>query len=111
MQVLQKKLQEEKQKLESGLERFAKSTGTPGEYETTFEDIGHDMEDSATEVEKYVDDIALEQTLESKLHEVNAALAKIENGTYGVCEKCGKSIDIKRLEVYPAAKTCVDHNE
>lgn len=39
--------------------------------------------------------------------DVTAALARITDGTYGVCIDCGDDIDTKRLEVYPTAKRCV----
>jgi len=35
------------------------------------------------------------------------ALRKIEQGTYGICEKCGKPIERKRLELVPAAELCL----
>lgn len=42
------------------------------------------------------------------LEEVEAALAKIDGGTYGVCEKCGRPIDEERLEVLPWTTRCFD---
>ena len=41
------------------------------------------------------------------LGQVDSALAKLENGTYGVCESCGESIPVARLEVLPYATKCV----
>lgn len=46
-------------------------------------------------------------TLEERLKEVNDALVKIENGTYGVCTKCGKQIEEEKLLANPAATTCM----
>lgn len=39
--------------------------------------------------------------------QVRKALAKIKLGKYGICENCGKNIEIARLEAYPEATTCV----
>jgi DnaK suppressor protein len=39
---------------------------------------------------------------------VNDALAKIEDGSYGVCEDCGEEIAFPRLEAYPTAELCVN---
>jgi RNA polymerase-binding protein DksA len=39
--------------------------------------------------------------------DVVAALARITNGTYGVCVDCGEEIDVKRLDAYPTAKRCI----
>ncbi|MDQ6526094.1 TraR/DksA C4-type zinc finger protein [Nocardioides sp. LHD-245] len=41
------------------------------------------------------------------LAEVEAALIRLDNGVYGRCEACGAPIDPARLQVRPAARTCV----
>ena len=41
------------------------------------------------------------------MNDISKAIEKIEKGTYGVCEKCGKEISQKRLEAFPAAKLCI----
>jgi DnaK suppressor protein len=42
------------------------------------------------------------------LDQVNAALARLDAGTYGICENCGKEISPRRLEALPYARLCVD---
>ena len=42
-----------------------------------------------------------------ELEEVNRALIKIENGTYGICEMCEEDIAIERLKVKPHARYCI----
>ncbi len=44
----------------------------------------------------------------TELREIDAALARIAAGTYGVCEDCGESIDRARLDAAPTAARCVD---
>jgi DnaK suppressor protein len=51
---------------------------------------------------------ALAAKLRETLDEVEAALEKMEGGTYGTCEDCGKQINPARLEAKPAAKHCID---
>lgn len=46
-------------------------------------------------------------TLEVRLKEITEALARIENGTFGVCSKCGQKIEVEKLEANPAATTCL----
>ena len=41
------------------------------------------------------------------LTELDAARERVEAGTYGVCERCGRTIPAERLEARPAARTCV----
>ncbi|MFL6170353.1 MAG: TraR/DksA family transcriptional regulator [Ornithinibacter sp.] len=43
------------------------------------------------------------------LREVDAAAARLANGTYGVCEVCSRPIGVARLEARPTARTCVEH--
>ena len=70
-----------------------------------------DKEDEADEVQEYDNMLSLEHSLELKLKDVKNALDKIENGGYGVCEKCGKPIDQERLLACPEAKTCLKCNQ
>lgn len=97
----------EKARLESGLGRFAKPVDAEGDFETKMEDLGMGDDENALEVEDYVDNLGVENTLEEELKDVIDALAKIEAGTYGVCEVSGKEIAIDRLKAYPAARTAL----
>mgnify|MGYP003419556910 FL=1 len=101
------KLVEEKERLSQELLRFTKANETEGSYTTQFQDMGSDEDEQASEVEQYVDDIALESNLESQLKDVLDALEKLEAGTYGVCEETGEMISEERLRVYPQARTVV----
>lgn len=107
--ALRKNLETEKERLENELSRFAAPTETPGNYETRHENIGTDSDENASEVETYVDNLALENNLEHQLSEVMAALKKIDLGTYGQCEVCQEEIPAERLAIYPAARTCTRH--
>jgi RNA polymerase-binding transcription factor DksA len=51
---------------------------------------------------------ALAKSLAETLSEVEHALAKIEDGTYGTCENCGQPISPARLEAKPAARHCIN---
>lgn len=52
---------------------------------------------------------ALAAQLRNELDEVERALSKLDDGTYGHCETCGKPIAPARLEAMPAARFCIDH--
>jgi DnaK suppressor protein len=43
-----------------------------------------------------------------ELHEAEAALTRIREGTYGLCTNCGRDIERQRLEAYPTAERCID---
>lgn len=104
---LKSKLLAEKARLEGDLSRMGTPTGAEGDYEMKFDDIGNEPDENATEVEEYVDTVAVEGSLEGQLKDVNDALAKMDTGTYGVCEKTGEEIPLDRLRAYPAARTKV----
>lgn len=104
---LKAKLEEEKTKLEKELGNIAEPTGTPGDFETKFDEIGTDKDDNATEVETYADNLSVETSLENQLKDIRNALKRMEDGTYGICENCHQEIDIERLKIYPAAKVCI----
>ena len=48
---------------------------------------------------------------QSLLNRVDGALQKLKDGTYGVCENCGKSIGLKRLKAVPYAELCIKCKE
>lgn len=105
---LTEKLLAEKAKIEGDLDRIAKKSTTSGEYETTFNEIGTDEDENASEVEEYTDNLALEATLEKQLADTVEALERIKVGTYGKCTNCEAEIPLERLRAYPAAKNCMN---
>ncbi|HHE70824.1 MAG TPA: hypothetical protein ENL34_00895 [Chloroflexi bacterium] len=65
------------------------------------------MADAATEVFEQERDFGLARRLQQTYRDVQHALAKFEDGTYGICESCGTRIDLPRLEVMPEARYCM----
>lgn len=53
-------------------------------------------------------DEGLEEGAQQTVFEINAALLRIEEGTFGVCEICGKSIGEERLAAIPWTRFCID---
>jgi len=53
-------------------------------------------------------DYTLGENAEQVRSEIDAALRRIEDGTYGKCRECGKEIAPERLEAYPWASLCID---
>lgn len=64
--------------------------------------------DTGSETFEREKDMAILSTLEDQLGEIDEALKRVEEGTYGVCEACGKEIGTERLEVVPTARYCVE---
>jgi RNA polymerase-binding transcription factor DksA len=53
-------------------------------------------------------DEGLEESARESLVEIEAALQRIEDGTYGICEGCGKPIGAARLSAIPWTRLCID---
>jgi DnaK suppressor protein len=69
---------------------------------------GDHLADNASETYMRELDGGLEENADHILVEIDAALARIENGTYGTCAICGRPIGEERLEAVPYAKLCID---
>ncbi len=78
------------------------------ELESAGEDEGvSDLEDLASLKNINAKDNTLLKRQEDELKETEHALAKIKNGSYGICEKTGKAIPVERLEANPVARYVV----
>ena len=64
--------------------------------------------DTATAMYDRELDESLEEGAKETLVEIDAALQRIEDGTYGTCESCGKPIGAERLSAIPWARLCID---
>ena len=102
------RLLEERQAVAADLERLRADLGRSME-EATDED-GNDSHpgDAATETYDREMEMTLEETLEHRFTEIEGALARIDEGTYGVCESCGRAIDPERLDALPYATKCIE---
>lgn len=103
-------LRKEKETIEEQLKTFAKKDPKfKGDYDTQFPDLGvsQSADELAQEVSLYESSLPVEHTLELKLQDIETALKKIENGTFGICANCNEEIPLGRLETKPEAKYCV----
>ena len=64
--------------------------------------------DVGTETFQREADLSLLEQVEAELGDVEHALHRLDDGTYGTCEACGKPIADGRLEALPAARFCLD---
>ena len=65
-------------------------------------------EEEATETLELEKRLVLENRIRQELTGIEHALHKFEEGTYGKCDNCGKSIDPERLEALPQASLCLN---
>lgn len=108
LEHFKKKLIDKKQDIESQLSAFAKKNGEiRNDYQTVFEQIGDRPDENADEVTMYQENLAIEHELEDNLMEIDAALSRIADGTYGICTDCNQMISLERLEIIPEATLCI----
>lgn len=79
------------------------TTGAPDgdRFEQGFADSGQSTAEKASL-------LSMAEGVFDTMREVDAALSRMDNGTYGVCESCGKSVGDERLDARPVARLCVD---
>ncbi len=96
-----------KEKLKKQLSTFAeKDPKQEDNFYSDFPNYGDKEDDNVAEVAAFESNLSLEETFEQSIEMVNKALKKIENNTYGFCEKCKAPIDPERLAIMPTATKC-----
>src|SRR3954454_20132241 len=69
--------------------------------------FGKRIGDGTTEAIRRLTDIGVGASFEERLDRVERALEKLDDGTYGTCDACGKSIPAPRLQAMPDSVLCV----
>jgi len=108
------RLNDERTRLEGVRESFADENLTEeSEQESVAELSSYDQHqaDMGTETFEREKDLSILEQIEAELADVEYALRRLDEGTYGTCEACGKPIDKDRLEAIPAARLCRDDQE
>ena len=72
------------------------------------EPVEKDFAEQATQRENDEVLIALDDETQHTVNQIDTALARIDEGSYGVCIKCQEKIPEKRLEALPYASTCIN---
>jgi DnaK suppressor protein len=98
-------------------QRRTQLEGERGRLRTDLHDLGLEPDDAQAYDDNFADSSqvtaergeaeALAGELFETLNEVEAALARLDEGTYGVCTRCGATIGADRLEAMPAAALCI----
>lgn len=83
------------------------NTGNEEDYRTVFPEYGSKDDENAQEINEYSTNLATEQVLEGALKDINIALERIEEGTYGICKYCNEPIAKKRMLARPVASSCI----
>lgn len=101
-----KKLESEKQHLEQQLEDL-KASASSAEEKRESTPFGK-RDEGANEAQDLERRLTLEKRVKNQQVAIERALKKIEEGSYGKCDGCGKKIDPARLEALPQAALCME---
>ncbi|MBX6358074.1 MAG: TraR/DksA C4-type zinc finger protein, partial [Micromonosporaceae bacterium] len=68
---------------------------------------GDDQADTGTKTFEREQEISLANSILEKINQVERALERLDDGSYGWCERCGNAIPVERLAAFPSATLCV----
>jgi RNA polymerase-binding protein DksA len=110
MAKFREQLLAEMARLEGELDEIERRTARLDESDrsselSAYEDHPADLASETFEREK---DLAIGESVEHLLHKVIGALEKIDRGTYGLCDACGRPIKKARLKALPFATLCLE---
>jgi DnaK suppressor protein len=104
-------LLEERERVQHALKRLETDHGGALEDESDEIGVAYDnhMGDVATDTVNREIDYSLEANAEQHLSAIDAALKRIDDGTYGTCRVGGEEIPAERLEAIPWTAVCINH--
>ena len=105
---LRERLGSERRDLKSQLEELEEQTFSTAQSDLTGE-MGFDEEyaDAGTATFEREKDLSLVNNLRDLMERIDKALAKMDDGTYGLCDRCGNPIEKLRLKALPYANLCL----
>ncbi|MGQ0678545.1 MAG: TraR/DksA family transcriptional regulator [Actinomycetota bacterium] len=102
IQLAAKRLREEQAVVHAELADLGFAVGE--KVDVHFDDGFADAAQTTSELNRVM---SLADGLRQRLEEIDGALHRVDSGTYGKCESCGKDIPPERLEAIPAASMCI----
>ena len=105
------RLEDERARLEGVRATFAdERLGEESENDSLSELSSYDQHqaDVGTETFEREKDLSILERVESELADIEYAMQRLDDGTYGTCEACGRPIDEARLDAMPATRLCLD---
>lgn len=102
-------LETEKTELEERLRELEEESFVGTQSEITGEvGLDEDFADAGTATFERERDLSIRNNIRDLIDQISRALVRIDEGTYGTCERCGRPIDAARLKALPHALLCMD---
>lgn len=96
----------EKEQIIKDLDEFENTT-EGSNHIVKFPEYGEKPDENAQEIGDYSANLVKDKVLNSSLKDIEGALKRIEDGSYGICKYCGEPISEKRLLARPVASACI----
>ena len=107
-------LEEERRRLDdirTGFDEEHLHTETEEESTGELSHLDQHLADVGSEAFEREKDFSILDQVEAELADVERALHRLDDGTYGTCEACGTTINDERLEAMPATRFCLTHQQ
>jgi DnaK suppressor protein len=108
-ETLRKRLEERRAQIEGDMSYMAaemRSIGIDQDQENG--SLGNHIADDGSNVAEAERIVTVSEDLQQILVQVNAALERMSEGTYGTCQRCGKPIGEERLKAFPYVAYCIE---
>jgi DnaK suppressor protein len=107
--TLRETLLARRDELQTELDRLAAELESFGiEQEIEHGGVGNHLAEDGSTVQEQEQILAVSADLRDLLTQVEGALQRIEEGTYGTCQRCGQPIQPERLEAFPYVANCIE---
>jgi RNA polymerase-binding protein DksA len=103
-----RRLQDERERVVAAIDNLHQENPGSMQDEVDESSLDNHLAETATVTIDREIDYSLEENSEQILKEIDDALLRIEDGTYGICTNCGKPIAEERLEAAPWVTLCID---
>lgn len=108
IQEIEHQLKDQREKTLNDLSKISRRDSHESDDRAAkFPDYGDKPDENAQEISDYTTNIVTEKVLEKSLEDIDKALERIKNGSYGICRYCGEPIAKKRLQARPTAGACI----
>jgi DnaK suppressor protein len=111
LKTYRKALRKERVRILSNIEALQDELGTSLSNESEENGLESHLGDNATLTFLRERDLSIEENEAHLLQEIDSAIKRLDDGTYGICIESGEPISVERLDALPWASRCIEHEQ